>query len=375
VQEARAEEASLKGQWRLTQRLQCLLGAMTPGGAVDRDALGKCVAITLHSMDHLSHTYPKFPTEPTCTRPKVGPDSERYNRTVYSNLPVNIMVRKPPSVACSILVADGRFENCGGEKQLMVGRNIIERCGSKPRWLPCKHFFQEKHASRLAVFGGDFFLMVDLHRGEVKKCPSRLASVDYNCGVTLREAGTKATIIPKTGTSFYLSENQKIMECDLEKPNLGCEERLKSTKSIISFAIDLQDGEFLLGHKKSVEKCTKDKKCTDLGIPLDAGWSMREVAVDIDGDYLISQIEYIPGVKAESKLLKCPRSSPKACDPVGSGMDGGVTSLIPQKEYYLVLTESIGSNKGRLYRCARKAPHICTTAGYGGFGMAEYCPT
>jgi len=381
VKVARAEEVTLKGQWRLTQRLRCLLGAMTPGGAVDKDVLGKCVAISLHSTDHLNHTYPKFPTAQACTREKVGPGSEKYNRTVYSDLPDNITVRKPSIFACQ-KVPDGRLQTCQPESQkLLVGSaTSIQTCNRD--FQGCSRFNSEKLSSRLAMFGGDFFLSMNL-AGVVKKCVFSSGS----CGDMELTAGNYATIIPKTQTSFYISMNQnQIKECFVDHTN-DCINHLRATRPFNSFAIDFQTDDFLLARDKSVEKCPQNgMPCTKLEIRPQEPWSIGSVFVDNDGDYLISEYDHkwtgqAKGSYSYTRVVKCPRSSGKDCQVVGGSktLTGRVVTVIPQKDHYLVTTEAMGATSGGLWTCpASSSPdHKCEKMKEGAwlnfFGMALYC--
>jgi len=326
---------------------------------VDEDALDKCVAIAKHTTDHLNHTYPKFPPPRNCTHPKVGPGTESFNRTVYSDLPNNTMVSRSGPEACRRTAP----EPCPHKKSLLVGRyrRSALKCGMNGK--TCQPL-SERDADSFAIFPGDFFMVVKwpsnaawshpLARQKVMKC--RKDGVGP-CTHVLT-GGFRTVIIPKSDTSFYLLNRTAVYDCDLE-PLLRCKFRFGTEHPNNAFAVDPQDGQFLLGQKKLLSKCTRDgKTCVTVASDLRLLW---EVKVDIDGDYLLVD-------NWNKRVWKCPRPPLKGCHVILNGRSPW--SVIPQKESYIVSLQTVG-----VFKCPRTKPTTCTklNSASSPFGLALDC--
>jgi len=329
---AKEEEASLKLQWRLTQRLRCLLGAMTPGGAVDKAALNKCVGSSLqHSTGHLNFTYPNFPAPRNCSHPNVGLGTEAFKLAVHSDLPDDLKVRDSPS-ACSQKVEfivrsmnDHQFYKCTKEK--------------------CEKWFQSKKPiQRMTVGSGQFFLMVNQsstpRKGDVLRCRKDDAT---QCKLLLTGEYPLLTHW-KNATSFYLFEGKTMKKCDLEP--FQCEDLFSDKIDPLSLAVG-QDGEFVMMEMGAdlssyLKKCSHKGKCDQI----DKFAQQFTVRVDTNGDYLV----VVPRLGIVSK---CPPG--KGCSEIMSfGKGTRPEDVLPETNSYLVAFQKDG-----IKRCPRKTPNDC----------------
>jgi len=335
VLEAQNEEASLKSQWRLSQRLRCLLGAMTRDGAVDADKLHACAQSGLRSAGHLTYTYPSFPSVPNCTRPKVSPGTQAYNATVYSDLPADVEVRAPKacrrgaSVGTEFLVGtynDGLFKcdakGCG---------KFMSRCTSQCRWV-----------TSIAVGTGDFFVMGRFTR-YITRCRK-----EGSCETVRGNLYPTHVLAKEGGSSFYARSGRVVQECSMMP--FKCTTLFPLPSSVgptESLAVDSADNTFFLSSKKKgIYKCSRKGECSRLL----AKMGIHGTRLDIDGGFLFS--DWVP-----HDVKKCSQLRASGCESIRSNGFSYITDLLPEKSSYLVSN----SAKYRVQRCPRIGNAACET--------------